>query len=68
MATSSLIDPIVINNPQLLVDYVNYMEELERNPHARDSDVGHVPYRYVTDPQEIDEMFAKWKEKWGDQK
>lgn len=68
MAISSFFDRIVVNNPQLLVDYVNYMEELEKNPHAHDSDIGYVPYRYVTDPKEMDEILRKGIERWGKKK
>jgi len=65
MATSTLIDNIVVNNPKLLEDYVAFMEAQENAPVTPRPE---PTARYITDPDEMREILLRGIEIWGKKK
>ena len=62
MATSTLIDNIVVNNPALLEDYVDFMEVQEKAPYTFRPEMN---AEYLSDPCEIKDILLKWEKNWG---
>lgn len=61
MATSSILDHITINNPKVIEDYVNAMEEsVNRTGSYETSDI-----KFETDSNVLKELMLKGIEKWG---
>ncbi|MBQ9609048.1 MAG: hypothetical protein IJV15_06335 [Lachnospiraceae bacterium] len=61
MATSSILDHITINNPKVIEDYINAMEESANRPISHEaSDI-----KFETDPNVLKELMLKGIEKWG---
>lgn len=54
MATSSIIENIRVNNPQLLEDYIDFMEARANEPVSIPEP--EIDYEYVTDPERIRRM------------
>lgn len=56
MATSSITENIRVNNPKVIEEFLDAMEELEKNPHPKtEADKSHV----VTDPERIKSFMEK---------
>lgn len=60
MATSSILDHITINNPKVIEDYINAMEESANKPVSHEaSDI-----EFETDPNVLKELMLKGIEKY----
>ena len=62
MPTSSIFEPITIDNPKVMIEYVAALERAEnapvaprRKPHAEE----------IRDPKVLKELMLKGIEKWG---
>lgn len=62
MATSSIIENIRVNNPKVLEEYVDAMEDHATNHHPRTDD---EKSGVVTDPERIKKFMAKVLAKKG---
>lgn len=63
MATSSIIDNIRVNNPQVLVDYVDFLEKQAQEPIKKQKIEKN--YELLTDPERIMEVVRKNLENRG---
>lgn len=63
MATSSIIENIRVNNPQVLEDYVDFLEAQAKEPIKREKHEKN--YELLTDPDRIMEIVRKNLENRG---
>lgn len=59
MATSSIFTNIVMKDPEQIEKFIALLEKAEKEPPMQPA----VKCRPVTDPEEIQKMFAKWTKK-----
>ena len=66
MATSSIIDNIRVNNPQVLVDYVDFLEAQAKEPVKKEKiEKIEKNYELLTDPERIMAIVRKNLENRG---